>query len=392
MRCHSCGKKGNWRIDCTEELCSRCHGRGHADDVCATSKQEAVIAASDDDDGSDAFEASSFKARKTGKCNNVSGKKREGESAWQVGNEAWVCDSGASTHMTPSADCMINFRECNLKLRIADGSTRTIKGYGDIKFVFRSGNGLVRVTPTSVAHVPDLRYNPFALPTLMKHGHTFEERPAGVVVRLKSERSIVFPLTGNPYSLYGYLVDCSSRGDACAVLAPRKLPTEPVVNINDYRCAARHSHETLLRKTAKQQRVVLEGKLLECEGCSMAKGLRRDIKQSTHTRADKKLGRVFVDFSGPKMVKSDGGKRFTLIVRDEFSRYTWVYFMRHKSYAAETFKQFISDTRADGVPLQLVTIRSDGGGEVCGGSLAAYVDRDALNKNSPRPTAPNSMG
>ena len=125
----------------------------------------------------------------------------------------------------------------------------------------------------------------------MKHGHTFEGRPARIVVKLKSERSIVFPLTKNLYSRYGYRADCSTRGDACAVLAPGKLPNKPVVNINDYHGAAGHSHEALLRKTAEQQGVVLEGKLLECKGCSMAKGLRRGIKQYIHTRADKKLGR-----------------------------------------------------------------------------------------------------
>ena len=66
-------------------------------------------------------------------------------------------------------------------------------------------------------------------------------------------------------------------------------------------------------------------------GCSMAKGLRRGIKQSTHTRSGKKLGRIFRDLSGPKVVKSHRGKRYTLIVRDNFSRYTSVYFMRHNS-------------------------------------------------------------
>ena len=47
--------------------------------------------------------------------------------------------------LAPSADCMINYRECNLNLRIADGNTRSIEGYGDISVVFRSGNGLVDV-------------------------------------------------------------------------------------------------------------------------------------------------------------------------------------------------------------------------------------------------------
>ena len=191
-----------------------------------------MLAASDDDDDYNTVEASAFKARETGKCKCVSGKKGEGESPWQEGGEAWLCDSGASTDMTPSADCMINYRECNFKLRIADGTTRTIERYGDINFVFRSGNGLVRVTLTNVAHVPDLRYLLFSLPTLVKHGRTFERRPTGSVVKLKSERSIVFPLTGNMCSLYVYRVGSrtNNRGNACAVLAPGKLPNRPVVN------------------------------------------------------------------------------------------------------------------------------------------------------------------
>ena len=67
--------------------------------------------------------------------------------------------------MTPSADGMINCRESNLKLRIADGSIRSIEGYGDINFVYGSGNGLVQVLLTNVAHVPDRRYHIFSLPT-----------------------------------------------------------------------------------------------------------------------------------------------------------------------------------------------------------------------------------
>ena len=103
----------------------------------------------------------------------------------------------------------------------------------------------------------------------------------------------------------GYRVDCSSRESACVVLAPGQPPNEFAIDINDYHCAAGHPHEILLRKTAEQQGIVLEGKLQECTGCSMAKGLRKGIKQSTHTRADKKLGRVFVDLSEPKVVSRE---------------------------------------------------------------------------------------
>ena len=100
----------------------------------------------------------------------------------------------------------------------------------------------------------------------------------------------------------------------------------------------------------------------------MAKGLPKSIKKSTHTRADRKLGRFFVDSSGLKFVESLGRKRYTLIARDDFSRYAWVYFMRHKSDAAYFFELFLADSRADDVPSHVVIARS-GGGEFRGGKF-----------------------
>ena len=103
-----CGKKGHWRVDCTEALCSRCHGQRHAADASPTSKEEAVLAALDDDDDDDTIEASAFKAGLAGECSDVLGRKVDGESNWQVGDKAWLCNSGASIHMTPLGDWMIN--------------------------------------------------------------------------------------------------------------------------------------------------------------------------------------------------------------------------------------------------------------------------------------------
>lgn len=91
----------------------------------------------------------------------------------------------------------------------------------------------------------------------------------------------------------------------------------------------------------------------------MAKGLRKSIKQSTDIRADKTIGRVFVDVGGPKVAEPLARKRHTLIVRDDFSRYTLVYFMHHKS--TELFEQFLAYIRADGVPSKVIIDRSDGG-------------------------------
>ena len=124
----------------------------------------------------------------------------------------------------------------------------------------------MQVFLTNVAHVPYLHYHLFSLPTLFKNGRTFEGRPTGVVAKLWSERTIVLPLSRTLYSHYGYRVNCSSREDVCDVLAPGQLPKNPAIDINNYQCATGHSHEVLLCKTADQQEIVLEGKLLERRG------------------------------------------------------------------------------------------------------------------------------
>ena len=76
----------------------------------------------------------------------------------------------------------------------------------------------------------------------------------------------MFPLIGTLYSLYGYRVDCSTKENGCAVLAPGQLPKKPAVDINVYHCAAGHSHEVLLRKTTEQQEIVSRESYLSAEG------------------------------------------------------------------------------------------------------------------------------
>ena len=106
---------------------------------------------------------------------------------------------------------MTNYEECNQYLLIADDTTRSIEGYGDASFCFRSGNGHVDMLLTNVARVPDLCYDIFSLPTLIKNGHVFEGCPTGVIDRLKPERLNVFLVSGTLLSRYGYRVDSSAR-------------------------------------------------------------------------------------------------------------------------------------------------------------------------------------
>ena len=52
-----------------------------------------------------------------------------------------------------------------------------------------------------------------------------------------------------------------------------------------------------------------------------------------------------------------------MITRDDCSRFAWMYFISHKSEAADTFGRFLSDLRFEGVPSDVVVVRSYDGGE-----------------------------
>ena len=180
---------------------------------------------------------------------------------------------------------------------------------------------------------------------------------------------------------------------ACAVIAPGQAnaPTTPT-DINLFNCTYGHTHEALLKQTAKQQGVSLGEELHKCRGCSMAKRLRKPIARSTKTQADKKLERVFVGFSEKTAVPSIGGKRYTRIVRDDHTRSTCVYFLAKKSDAASASESFLAEVRADGTPSAIICVRSDNGGELFEGEFGTLCRKRGIKQEFTPSDSPKYNG
>ena len=78
-------------------------------------------------------------------------------------------------------------------------------------------------------------------------------------------------------------------------------------------------NEVLLRETTKSLGLELVVKLRPRTGCSMAKGYRKPIPNSTKLCATEKLGRFFVDLSEPKRTTALSGARYVILVKDDYS-------------------------------------------------------------------------
>ena len=241
--------------------------------------------------------------------------------AWQVRDLTVICDSGASCHMSHLSTGMINYRESNAYVRTASGSRYPIEGYGDLPLTFRSSSGDIPLLLRSVAHVPRLNYHLLSLRAVADNGHTYTGTQEGVTVFFSTGDTLFFLSVGRLNFLYAYRPGILLDETANATIAPGLTPSnrDTPVDINDFYVAHTHAHEGALRKTAKQLGVTLEGKLHECKGCSMAKGIRMSIPSKTHSREDKILSRVFVDLGENKRVTSMGENMYPMIIRDDFS-------------------------------------------------------------------------
>ena len=137
----------------------------------------------------------------------------------------------------PSEDHLLNYCECNLLRRIADGKLVRSKNMMD-SFVFRPGNVLVNVQRSYAAHAADLRYHLFSLPPHFKNGRAFEGRSTRVSVRVKSGRSIAFSFCEMLFRLYGYRAERSWRGHSCVALSRGQPPST----------SARYYHQRLQQR------------------------------------------------------------------------------------------------------------------------------------------------
>ena len=66
---------------------------------------------------------------------------------------------------------------------------------------------------------------------------------------------------------------------------------------------------------------------------------------------------------------SMGGNKYPMIVRDDFSRHAWMYFVSHKYDAASAFMKFLADLGVEGTPSEVMIVRSDDGGKIMEGKF-----------------------
>ena len=127
-----------------------------------------------------------------------------------------------------------------------------------------------------------------------------------------------------------------------------------------------------------------------CESCLCGKMTKAPFSGSSE-RAKDLLGIVHIDVCGPFRTIARDGARFFITFTDDFSRYGYVYLMKHKHEAFEMFKLFQSEVENQ-LNKTIKILRSNRGGEYLNDEFLSHLETRGIVSQLTPPRTPQHNG
>ncbi|KAA3483055.1 Retrovirus-related Pol polyprotein from transposon TNT 1-94 [Gossypium australe] len=108
-------------------------------------------------------------------------------------------------------------------------------------------------------------------------------------------------------------------------------------------------------------------------------------------RASEKLQLVHTDVCGPMKTQSLNGSRYFILFINDYSRFCWVYFLKHISKVASVFWKFkaAAETKSG---CKLKTLRSDNGTEYTSAMFQGFCDEEGIKHQLTNTYTPHQNG
>jgi transposase InsO family protein len=92
---------------------------------------------------------------------------------------------------------------------------------------------------------------------------------------------------------------------------------------------------------------------------------------------DMPLELLHKDLFGPIAYISIGGSKYCLVIVDDYSRFTWVFFLQEKSQTQNTLKGFLRRAQNE-FGLRIKKIRSDNGTEFKNSQIEGFLEEEGI--------------
>ncbi|GJS73673.1 retrovirus-related pol polyprotein from transposon TNT 1-94 [Tanacetum coccineum] len=258
--------------------------------------------------------------------------------------DEWIKDSGCSKHMTGNRKLFSSYKAYNGGNVIFGSNLRgNIIGKGTIS------NDSLKID--NVEHVDNLRFNLLSVGQICdnKCRVTFSEHDSeitkdGKVIGrgIRKKGLYVMKLGNKPKDQI-----CLATIDENSTLWHRRLG---------------HANMRLIQSLASKELVRNLPKLKFdqhfCDACKIGKQAHASHKAKNIVSTTRCLELLHMDLFGPSAVRSYGGNRYTLVIVDDYSRYTWTRFLKDKTKAFDQFEIF-SKKIQNQLRCTIVSIRTD---------------------------------
>ncbi|GJS31211.1 retrovirus-related pol polyprotein from transposon TNT 1-94 [Tanacetum coccineum] len=276
----------------------------------------------------------------------------------------WYLDSGCSKHMTGNRSKLKNFVEKFIgTVRFGNDHFGAIMGYGD----YVIGDSVI----SRVYYVEGLGHNLFSVGQFCDSDLEVAFRKHSCFVRdingadlLKGSRST---------NLYTISIDDMMKSSPICLLSKaskskswlwhRRLNHLNFGTINDL------ARKDLVRGLP---RLKFEKDHL-CSACQLGKSKKFSHKPKSENTNMEVLHTLHMDLCGPMRVQSINGKKYILVIVDDYSRFTWVKFLRSKDETPEFVINFLKQIQV-GLNKTVRYIRTDNGTEFVNQVMSKYYE------------------
>jgi transposase InsO family protein len=127
-----------------------------------------------------------------------------------------------------------------------------------------------------------------------------------------------------------------------------------------------------------------------CAACQAGKQVGSTHHSKNVVTTSRPLELLHMDLFGPVAYLSIGGSKYGLVIVDDFSRFTWVFFLRDKSKTQGTLKRFLR--RAQNEFELNVKIRSDNESEFKNLQVEEFLEEEGIKHEFSAPYTPQQNG
>ncbi|GJV56353.1 retrovirus-related pol polyprotein from transposon TNT 1-94 [Tanacetum coccineum] len=128
-----------------------------------------------------------------------------------------------------------------------------------------------------------------------------------------------------------------------------------------------------------------------CSACAMGKSKKKPYIPKSEDTNQEKLYLLHMDLCGPMRVASVNGKKYILVIVDDYYRFTWVKFLRSKYEAPDCIIRFLKMIQVR-IKVTVQRIRTDNGTEFVNQTLHEYYEKVGISYETYVARSPQQNG